>query len=685
MGVSYVNFSVIRFAVCLALGIVTSYCMERSGAFLITPSTLFTTLALLSILLCATWHWNKKQLEPSPIFGVLVYLFFFLLGFTNHSVRLPGSQPNHFTQVISSKENKLLLQLKVTEELKPDLYNSKYIASVQTINGGTSKGNILLQVRKDSLPPVLLVDDVFLVSGNIQPVPEPKNPHQFNYAAYMKTVGVYGQLLCKHRAILSSEKGKTTLVGFSEHIRNHLITKLKSTPLQTNERSILQALVLGQRRDIDKALYNDYAAAGAIHILAVSGLHVGILYFILLSLFKPLTYLKYGSLLRSFLIVIVLWCFAILAGLSPSVVRAVTMFSFFTFATAIKRPTNSFNTLFLSFFLLLLMRPNWLFHVGFQLSYLAVFSILWIQPKLYKLYQPKFYLDRLFWGIITVTIVAQLGIIPLSLYYFHQFPGLFFVTNIVILPVLGILLAGGLLLVVLAACNALPDFFTETYTYCLTLLNSFVSWVAGQDAFLFQDIPFSKLMVAGSYVLLIRLVLLWKQYTYRRLLYCLTSISILITLLIWEKKKSGYAEMVIFNKSRSTLIGSKENSHLTVFKSDTAFSETSARYPIKGYKTATAVTSYSEKTLPKYFKFQQKSILVLDSLAISPIQSEVNILLLTYSPKVNLERLIDSIKPQQIIADASNYTSYVNRWRETCKKKKLPFHHTGTKGAFTLK
>lgn len=684
MGVSYVNLSVVRFAICLALGITAGYWMELSRSFTISIITLFFLLTVLVIFLCIIWLWNKKRLEPTPIFGVLVCFLFVLLGFTNYSLRLPKAQKNHFTQLSVSLES-TLIQLKITETLKPDLFNTKYIAEVIAVNTLKSQGKILLQLQKDSLQAPLSVDDIILFSGSLQPVREPKNPYQFNYAYYMKTVGVYGQLQSNHAGIIVSKKGSTTLVGLSEKIRDHLIAKLKNTPLQTNERSILQALVLGQRRDIDKSLYDDYAAAGAIHILAVSGLHVGILYFILLFLFRPLTYLKYGSMVRSILIVVLLWSFSVVAGVSPSVVRAVTMFSFFTLAMAIKRPTNSFNTLFLSFFLLLLLRPNWLFHVGFQLSYLAVFAILWIQPKLYKLYRPRFYVDRLFWGIITVTISAQLGIIPLSLYYFHQFPGLFFLTNIVILPVLGILLASGLLLVLLAAFNVLPDFFAEGFNVCLTLLNSFISWVAGQEAFLFQDIPFSRVMVIGSYLFLLSLVLLWKQYQYRRVVYFLTSVLLLLVLLIWEKEQSRYSEMVVFNKSRNSLIGIKQHTHLTIFKTDTASSEISEKYPINRYKTATNVTSVSERILPTYFIFQQKSIIVLDSLGVYPKNTEVNIVLLTQSPKVNLERLLESLQPELIIADGSNYTSYVNRWRETCLKKKLPFHHTGGKGAFTFK
>jgi competence protein ComEC len=683
MGAAHINFSIVNFAIYLAAGIAIGHWGVQLCSFTVSVSLLLLALFVLIILLFIVWRWKKKHLEPSSFFGILVFSLFFLIGFFNYTLRLPPAIPNHYTNT-TFQEN-TLFQLKISEALKPDLFNTKYIAEVIAMNERKSVGKVLLLLQKDSTSQTLYVDDLIVVSKEFQPVRAPKNPNQFDYAAYMKTLGVYGQLQIKHRDILIAEKGRTTLTGFSENIRNQLIDKLKSTSLQENERSILQALVLGQRRDIDKDLYKDYAAAGAIHILAVSGLHVGILYFILLFLFSPFTYFKYGSLTRSIVIVVLLWCFAVLAGLSPSVVRAVTMFSFFTFATAIKRPTNSINTLFLSFFLLLLLRPNWLFHVGFQLSYLAVFAILWIQPKLYKMYQPKFYIDKLFWGIITVTIAAQLGILPLSLYYFHQFPGLFFLTNIVILPILGVLLASGLLLVLLAAFNWLPDVFVKGYNVCLTLLNSFISWVARQETFLFQDIPFSKELVVGSYLLLAGTVLLWKQFCYKRALFFLTSVVVLIGILLWEKRQAATTEMVVFHINRKSLIGIKEHRQLTVFKSDTVFSETSSSYPIQAYKTAAKIKSYSEQSLPKYFRFKKESILVLDSIGVYPEGVAVSILVLIQSPKVNLERLIDSLRPHQIIADGSNYRSYVKRWRETCKKKKLPFHHTGTKGAFTLK
>ena len=139
------------------------------------------------------------------------------------------------------------------------------------------------------------------------------------------------------------------------------------------------------------------------------------------------------------------------------------MFTIIAIAMHLKRQTNIYNTLAISVFVLLLLKPNFLFDIGFQLSYLAVLAIVAIQPKLYNIYRPNYKVDTLFWNIFTVTLAAQLGVLPLSLYYFHQFPGLFFLSNLVIIPFLGIVLGMGIVILILASLSVLPEFLVNIY------------------------------------------------------------------------------------------------------------------------------------------------------------------------------------------------------------------------------
>jgi len=677
----FVNFAIVKFSVFLTLGIL-------SAKYLQFPLTLILYISLpLLLVLGIAWYIAKKQIYPSIYFGLATYVCFFILGHFNFQLRLPENQQNHYTQLLkktdSFSNSPLLIQIKIKEVLRPDSYNTKYLASIVSLNGVNSKGSILVNHRKDSLSIPFTIDNLLLISSNIEEITGPLNPYQFDYSEYMKNLGVPHQIRISENDILQNTEGKPTLRGKAEKVRNHLLEKLKESRLTAKELSIIQALILGQKKDISKQIYSDYAAAGAIHILAVSGLHVGIIYFILLFVFSPLKTFPKGNTLVSILIVISLWAYAFITGLSPSVIRAVTMFSFFAFATLFNRQTNSINTLFLSYFTLLLIHPNWLFYVGFQLSYLAVFFILWILPSFNKMYYPKNGVIKKLWGIITVTIAAQLGVIPLSLFYFHQFPGLFFLTNIVILPFLGLLLGSGILIILLAVFNILPDGFVLIYNTLIKMLNTFISWVAHQESFLFQDIHFSAEKVMGSYLLIIAIILLWKKRSVPKLRFSLLSFAFLISIFIWDDYKNSKNQLIFFHKTRHSLIGSQNANTLNLFRSDSNFNYKN-QYPIKSFRVSKEIQQYNEENLPQVLKYNHKTILILDSLGVYPKTSEIDIILLTFSPKVNLERLLDSLQPKIIIADGNNYTSYVRRWKKTCNRKNIPFHSTKEKGAFVF-
>lgn len=668
----FINFAVVKLAVCLAGGIVIA------TIFPITSFPLFKCLLVCVSLLFLVWFFERRKLQQGILFGLLTYMTIFIFGYGSYQLRDPAHQNRHYSHFYT-ENNASLIQLKIREVLKPNRRHHKYFAELFKLNSKNVHGKILVTILKDSTSSAFKVDDLLLISSEIEEVAGPSNPYQFDYKKYLKNLGVFHQVRISEKQILQRSNGPTSLRGFSENIRNHIIHKLSETPIEKAQRVIIQALILGQRKDISKEMYGEYIAAGALHILAVSGLHVGILFLILSWLFKPLEYLKFGKQAKSVLLLLFLWGFAILAGLSPSVVRAVTMFSFFGLAGMLDRPTNSFNTLFLSFFTLLVFNPNWLYHVGFQLSYLAVFFILWIQPELYKLYIPKFYLDKLLWGIITVTLAAQIGIAPLSLYYFHQFPGLFFITNLVILPFLAIILAGGLLVIILTIIGQLPNSLALGYNWLIKQLNGFVHWIAQQQTFIFTDISFSFSTMIAGYALIFALILWWKLKTNKAFLYVPAVVAILFGVGIWENRSSSKEQLVVFHKSRTTLLGYQNDRVLTLLQNDTI--NYFNRFPIRDYRVGSQVTGFTSELLPRVFRYRNKTVLLLDSLGVYPSE-KIDIILLTNSPKVHLERLIDSNQPTQIIADGSNYRTYVKRWHTTCTKRKIPFHYTGEKGAY---
>lgn len=661
-----------KFSLFVILGIISAYYFPIS----------FLTLEIIFILfffLIIFWIWDRQKLNPNIYFGPITFLCFFSIGFFNYQIRIPQFQLLHFLNQ-NVDDNSELLQIKIEQNLKPEKFHDKYIGIVQSINSISTNGKILLRIERNTNAKNYSPDEIILVDAVISPLNKPLNPYEFDYAAYLNSLGIHGQTKFSNKNVLKYEVGKSTFKGRAENIRLSLIRKLKLTDLKSQERSIIQALILGEKKDIEKELYQNYAAAGAAHILAVSGLHVGILYLILGFLLGPLKRLNHGVLLSSIVLVLLLWGFALLSGLSPSVTRAVTMFSFFAFSQLLNRQRNPINILFLSLLTLLLINPLWLFQVGFQLSYLAVFFILWLYPLFKKIYRPQNYFMKKVYDIICVSLCAQVGVLPLTLYYFHQFPGLFLLTNIVLLPFISILMLGGILIVLLANFEILPTWLANGYNLLLEQMNSFIRWVALQDKFLFSDLYISKLKTLILYILIICFILLMQQPSIKRIKISLIAIIAFLGVAINDKFESSINHLIMFHKRKESIMAYKNTRNMILYSHDTS-QTLESNYPLKTYIPKMQIKNLKTKTMPHIFAYRNKRVLVLDSLGIYPNVRNIDLLLLTQSPKINLERLIDSLNPKMIIADGSNYSSYVARWETTCENKKLPFHHTGKMGA----
>ncbi|WP_252191096.1 ComEC/Rec2 family competence protein [Polaribacter sp. Q13] len=575
--------------------------------------------------------------------------------------------------------------LQIHKILKPGNYYQKYEANLINVNNRKTKGTVLLNVKKDSFISSLHVDDQLLLKPVLKELIPPLNPHQFNYKSYLAKQGVYHQVFITKNQFLKLNSKTTTLFGLSAKFRNIIQEALEKYHFKPDELAVINALLLGQRQDISKELIVDYQRAGAIHILAVSGLHVGVILWILFFIFKPVERIKYGKFIKTIVIIFLLWLFAFVAGLSASVVRAVTMFTFLAIGLSFQRKNVVEFSFISSMLFLLLIKPMFLFDVGFQLSYLAVFGILWVQPKLYGTYKPKFFIDKKIWQLFTVSIAAQIGILPLSIYYFQQFPGLFLASNLVIIPFLGAVLIGGILVIITAVLNILPPFLAAIYGFVISWMNRFVSWISHQETFLFKEISISFIAMLFWYIFLFLGVYFFMKKSSKRLVYFLISIVSLQTIFLLESNTNKVKEeLIVFHKSRFSIIGERIGEQLflqhnldsTRFKNENS---------IKTYSVSEGIDEVKETNFKNFIQFSNKDILLIDSLGVYMVSGmRKPIVVLQYSPKINLTRLIKIIKPSQIIADGSNYKSDVNRWEKTCLNNKIPFHYTGQKGAFII-
>ncbi|MEO6346847.1 MAG: ComEC/Rec2 family competence protein [Aquaticitalea sp.] len=629
---------------------------------------------------------SRQQLKKTIWFGITTCILMVFIGLLIVALHDQADFKNHYSNGISTdNEVSHLITIKVREVLKPTAYHDKYVVNVLRINGKHLSGKLLLNIQKDSLSNPLHVDDILMASTLFSKINTPLNPYQFDYSRYLKRQYIDHQIFVKNSYLLVIGSQPHTIMGFAARIRSKIDKRLKVHHFEPQELAIVDALLLGQRKDLSPDTYNSYVNAGAIHILAVSGLHVGIILWILNWIFKPMERLKRGKTLKIILLVFILWSFAIIAGLSPSITRAVAMFTVIAISINLKRPANIYNTLAISMFILLLFKPLFLFDVGFQMSYAAVISIASIQPLLVGLWKPKLKVVNYFWDLLCVTIAAQIGVVPISLYYFHQFPGLFFLTNLVILPFLGFILGFGILIIVLALLKVLSQFMAESFGFCIRGMNGFVSWVSHQEGFVFRNISFGIVFVIVSYALIISTFSYFKKPKYSRLVYVLIAILMLQGAFLNEKHRTRNTEFVVFQKSKLSMLGFKQNRMLTVADNLDSLSKLKNNI-ILNYKVGNSIKTIENAELQSVYDLKDKKLLIVDSLGVYNVKSfKPDYVLLRNSPKINLKRLIDSLQPKLIIADGSNYKSYTQRWKATCESQNIPFHPTGEKGAFVLK
>ena len=575
----------------------------------------------------------------------------------------------------------MLWKVKIKEVLKPTQFSTRYFASVITSDNIPVSGTLLITIPRDSSMTSLQVDDELLTYAVPQNINPSTNPHQFDYREYLENLGIYHRMHIPPNQFIKIEHSRSTIIGTAAKVRNHIIEKLKKHTFGEDELGVIQALLLGQRTDISEETYNNYQKAGAVHILALSGLHIGILLLLIQFLLRPLSYLPNGRTMTLIISVIFLWGFAFIAGLSASIIRATTMFTFVAYTLYLNRPSNSFNILALSIlFILLFINPNLLFQVGFQMSYAAVFAILWIFPLLKKLWFPKNKVVRYFWQLLCVSIAAQLGVLPISLFYFHQFPGLFFVSNLVIVPALGLILSIGILVIFLSLLNSVPTQLVWFYNEIISLMNSLIAWVAQQESFIFSSISFDAVQLILSFLVLLLGVELYTKQTLKRITLFFVSIFCFQGWTIYKENEAGKSkEAIVLNQTRNSILFNRNGKSLSILTNNTD----NIDYLISAYTTAERIDSIRFDSLQNSYAMQKASLLIIDSTGIYP-EGKSNTILLTQSPKINLERAIESLGPSVVIADGSNYKSLVDRWKVTCLKNKIPFHYTNEKGAYYL-
>lgn len=628
-------------------------------------------LLILSFFLIINSYFKKNKILF--LFGVSIV--FLCVGFIISFLKDPLNQNNHISKnkLVYEKNNSFILEIQ--QELKPSAKYFRFIANVKQINQEEFSGKLLFCIKKSTFI-IPKIGNELLVFDQIQEIPKPKNKFQFDYQKFLFYKDVLGQCYSESKQFKIIDYQKN-IYSISNEVRTKIIHSFKKQNISKGSLAIIKALLLGEKQDIDKDMYQSYFKSGAVHVLAISGLHIGIVLMFLITVLKPLKYIKNGNNITIILVLLILWSFAVVSGLSASVVRAVTMYSFVAFALFLNRKSNIINSLWVSMFVLLVIYPKFLFDVGFQLSYLAVFSIVYLQPILKKSYRPKYKITRYFYDLLTVSVAAQLGVMPLSIYYFHQFPGLFFITNLLVIPIITAVLFLGFFSIIVSFFIDIPFFMVKILDFLVGLMNFIVIKISSFNSFVLTNIYSTFLLTILTSVLIFYLFNYLQKKRIQKLKYLLIILIITFsTFYFYQIKNYNHTESLVFYDSNELILLEKKGFQLNCISTKIQIEN----QDFESYKRENFIDKITFISFQNFMVLGNKKVLVLDDNLIISKPLTPDFLILHNNPKINLERLIINVKPNKVIFSPKNYKNNIEYWTKILKKNKIPFHNMYEKG-----
>lgn len=514
--------------------------------------------------------------------------------------------------------------------------------------------------------------DEFLFYGEVQPFRNMGNPDDFDYVRYMYNQNFVGSVYISSDAYKRTGEVSSNLKYQALRCRQAILDFYKALDLKETEYAVLSALTLGYQNELSDDLKQGFRTTGTVHVLSVSGLHVGIIYVMMTFLLGFVHRNSKYYWIKLVLIILLLWGYAFITGLPPSVVRASAMLSVFCVSEIVGRKSFSIHALFIAAFFMLLVNPFSLFDIGLQLSFMSVLSILYLHPKISGLIKIENKYIRYIWQMFTLSVVAQLATFPICLYYFGTFPTYFFIANLIIVPVVSLIMyaAGGIVFAKMLSF-VFSDFSYYLYYLPVKLLQVLISFMT-YAIHLFEQLPFALLLnVKVSFVDLllifaiiigILVFLIYKKS--KALIVGLTAILVLLTSHIHSKVVDNTEVITVYNRSQASEIKWSKSGVQT----DILLGDTTSDYIYIGNQANNMLIlssdNWKEKVTEERFK--------------------INNLVLTHSNSFSLYSLNQLFWIENVVLDTSLSRYTRRRLAKECQKLNIPYHDVTQSGAFSL-
>lgn len=561
----------IRITPFFFLGIGLGYFISKNSSYLGDAMLIsFLSVLFVSFFISILIH-KKKLWKYRQFYGLSILYNMFLCGACFSLFHSPLYQSNHYIHTDhSSNDGYILRILEIKQNDKSVKGVAQLLASVDsTFKTKPLSGKVSFFIPTDSC--YMKIDDVLFAKTTISSLSPPRHPGAFDYAAFSERKGIYGSIYIKNNDWLLLPELKTSSpYGTLSSFRDQQLSRLDEYRIHDNEKAIIAALVLGKTDDLNQDVMQGYSATGVIHVLAVSGLHVALVYMILAPIFKRIMPGKRFRWWRFFIPFSILWFYAALTGFSPSVLRSAVMFTLFLISEQFDESNHSLNTLFASALILAVYQPMYVFDIGFLLSYLAVGGIMTMQKKLQLLWKPRNAFLIYIKDMICVSIAAQLLTLPFTLWLFGQFPTYFLIANLLIIPLSTVVLYAGLAFFLLGFVSPMDDISLNISITFIQWMNKIIQVISSWPSALIKNIHVD---ISQMIILFFLLFLSW-QLLFRRKKYTLFFLPsfIFLSFISFEQRNSPTCVISQVKKDIAIAFGNGDQLKVHYFSIDSVSS-----------------------------------------------------------------------------------------------------------------
>ena len=556
-----------------------------------------------------------------------------------------------------------------------------------------TKGKIILYFKKDSSVKDLAYGSQIMINKHLQEIKNSGNPGGFDYKQYSLFQGITHQVYLKENEFkVLPTVNKTLIRQFINSIRAEVLHILRTNIKGDKELGLAEALLIGYKNDLDKSLVQSYSNTGVVHVIAISGLHLGLIYWLLTCIFKPLQK-KQIRWLRPVFILTGLWLFTLLAGAQPSVLRSAFMFSCIVIGDSFQRRSAIYNSLAFSAFLLLCLNPFWLWDVGFQLSYAAVLSIVIFMQPIYHWFFIKNKILDFIWKLNSVTIAAQILTFPVSVYHFHQFPVSFLLTNFVAVPLSSFILLSEILLCVISPIGSLAAFIGRSISRLIWLMNTYIEQI--------EKLPFSLwngLQITIPQTILLTIVATGIGFWLLEKNKAGCKVAVLASLFFIVLRTNSFVranereQLIIYNVPQKQAIDLIEGRKV-FFAGDKNLpaNDLAGNFHIKPsrimHRVEPTMDQFDQLQNGGIISYKGKTILTIkNTIDFLPIDQKigVDLLIISGSPKLYFTNLVRTFLIKQVVFDAACPGWKINYWKKDCNSLGIPYHDVSENGAFVM-